>query len=150
MIFSNTLTQKCIDLSCGSLEKKKTGRKISLTVTLEGRELLVICYWKKTHPQNMSQVSYVNKCGYSREEATSFPYLKAAPTINLDTSFSLFLAPLLHQGAKCSSEDQSKGNRKVPFHAECWCCSWYGCVGAFFDNSGSSSHQLWSLTSSSV
>lgn len=145
-MFSNTLTEICIHLSWRALEKQP-GRKTSLTVTLEGRDLLEICYWKKSHLQNTSSyVSYVNRYGYAREEATCFPYLKALPTINLDTS--LFFAPLLHQGSKCSSEDQREGNRKLPLHAECWCSSCYGCVGAFFDNStGSSSHQLWSLTS---
>lgn len=128
-MFSNTLMQKCIHLSLRALEKQP-GRKISLTATLEGRELLVICYWKKSHLQKYVHVSYVNRCGYIREEATCFPYLKAVPTINWDTSFSLSLAPLLHQGSKCRSEDQKEGNWKLPLHAECWCCSCYGCVGA--------------------
>lgn len=98
--------------------------------------------------KSMSHISYVNGCGYTRKEAKCFPHLQADPTINLDTSFSLFVAPLLHQGSKCKSEDQKEGNRKLPLHAECWCCSCYCCVGALFDSStGSRSHQLWSLTS---
>lgn len=67
----------------------------------------------------MSHISYVNGCGYTRKEAKCFPYLQADPTINLDTSFSLSVAPLLHQGSKCKSEDQKEGNRKLPFHAQC-------------------------------
>lgn len=96
MVSSNTLSQKCIHLSWRALEKQP-GRKILFTVTLEGRELLVVCYFKKSHLQKYVTKKRVNSCGYTRDEATCFPYLKAVPTINLDSSFFSLLL--------CSTKD---------------------------------------------
>lgn len=127
MMFRNTVAQKCI---CGGDWKNNLEENfIDGNIWEQGitSDLLL----NRISSTKMSHVSYAIRCGCIREEAWCFPYLKAVPTINLDTPFSLFLALLLHQWSKCKSEDQKEGNRKLPRCAECWwsCC---GCAGGFF------------------